>query len=176
MPIKRAAGAVIFHRGPGNKVEYLLLKHSVRYWNFPKGGMEKGEREIDTARREVREETGLTDIRILPGFYAREKYFFRASKNYGEISERNKTIMKLVTFYLAESKTKAVMISHEHEGFEWLDFNGASERLRKNRAYKKSQEILKKADDFIFHRKSVPSSQSHSKGPGPNLQTGSKTS
>ena len=48
MFLKKAAGAVVFYKNPNGKIEYLLLKHSARYWNFPKGGVEAGEREIDT--------------------------------------------------------------------------------------------------------------------------------
>ncbi|MBU3895741.1 NUDIX domain-containing protein [Patescibacteria group bacterium] len=153
MPVKKAAGIVVFHRGPGNKIEYLLLKHNQRYWNFPKGGIEKGEREVEAAKREVFEEAGIKDIDIKNGFREREKYFYKASRKYSEEFLDGKIVVKLVVFFLGEAKTKDVKISHEHEGYEWLDFKGSFERFGRNRFHNKSQAILKKADDFIFHRK-----------------------
>ena len=61
----RAAGGVVWRRGP-NGLEVLLI-HRPRYgdWSFPKGKA-KGEAESDeeTAVREVEEEVGL---RLVPG-------------------------------------------------------------------------------------------------------------
>lgn len=153
MPIRKAAGAVIFHRWPGSKkVEYLLLKHSESYWNFAKGGIEKGEKEIEAARRETLEETGLYNIKIIPGFKIVEKYFYRAPKNYSQKEFAGKTVLKIVSFYLAQSKTKKVKISHEHLGFEWLNLKDALERIGKGKAHEQSRNILIRADNFINRR------------------------
>jgi 8-oxo-(d)GTP phosphatase len=56
----RAAGGVLRRMGP-NGVEVLLV-HRPRYddWTFPKGKAKPGERDVETAVREVEEETGLT--------------------------------------------------------------------------------------------------------------------
>ena len=55
---EKSCGAVIW-RAAGNSRQYLLVQHNARHWSFPQGHVEKGEREVDTARREIREETGL---------------------------------------------------------------------------------------------------------------------
>ena len=57
---RRAAGAVVFRRterGPR-----LLLLRAYRNWDFPKGMIERGESELDAAKRETLEETGLADL------------------------------------------------------------------------------------------------------------------
>jgi len=142
MPVERSAGAVIFKRKNG-KIFYLLLHYprvshrSKRdFWDFPKGHIEKGEKEIETVKREVFEETGLKNIKILDGFKETIKYFFKWE---------GKTILKFVTFYLAETKEKEVKISFEHTGYEWLPFEKAVERL----SFKNAKEILKKAHQFL---------------------------
>lgn len=56
MPSEKSAGAVIFYRQPDGQIEYLLLKHNERYWNFPKGRIEAGEDSLAAARREVEED------------------------------------------------------------------------------------------------------------------------
>ncbi len=53
-----SVGIILFHRFP-RKIMYLLLKQHQGHWGFPKGHIEKGERLIDTAVRELREETGI---------------------------------------------------------------------------------------------------------------------
>ena len=52
-----SAGAVVF-REAGDRRLYLLLRNAGR-WDFPKGGVESGESELQTVTREEEEETGL---------------------------------------------------------------------------------------------------------------------
>jgi len=141
MPIEKSAGAVIFRR-ENNKIYYLLLhypssaKAPKEYWDFPKGHIEKGEKLEETVKREVKEEAGLEDIKLVDGFKEGIKYFFKF---------KGKNILKFVTFYLGETKTKDVKISGEHIGFKWLPYKKAIEQL----TFKNAKEILKKANEFI---------------------------
>jgi 8-oxo-dGTP diphosphatase len=56
--VVRAAGGIVIRRSDGT-VDVLLV-HRPRYgdWSFPKGKLHEGERDVDAAIREVREETG----------------------------------------------------------------------------------------------------------------------
>lgn len=140
MPVEKSAGAVIFKKKEG-KIFYLLLqypglRHSKTYWDLPKGHIEKGEKEQETVKREVKEETGLEDVEIILGFKETIKYFFRWEE---------KNIFKFVTFYLAKAKTEKVKISGEHMGYKWLVCEKALEKL----TFKNAKEILKKADDHL---------------------------
>ena len=141
MPVERSAGAVIFRR-ENNKIYYLLLhypsnaKAPKEYWDLPKGHIEKGEKIEDTVRREVKEETGIEDIKFIEGFKEWIKYFFKF---------KGKNIFKIVTFFLAETKTKTVKVSFEHIGFKWLPYEEAIEKL----TFKNAKDILKKANDYL---------------------------
>ena len=149
MPIEKSAGAVIFRKEPfdaaqgkDNKIYYLLLnypsstKSARTYWDFAKGHVEKGEEIEETVKREVREETGLTDIEFVKGFKEWIKYFFKF---------KGKNIFKTVVFLLAETKTKEVKISFEHIGYEWLPYEKAVERL----TFKNAREVLRKANEYL---------------------------
>ncbi len=70
MYYEKSCGAVVYRRQSG-KIEYLLILNkkpgTAGHWGFPKGHVETGETEEETARREILEETGLP-VRFIPGF------------------------------------------------------------------------------------------------------------
>lgn len=144
MPVEKSAGAIIFHK-ENNKIYYLLLHYQSGHWDFPKGNIEKGEKIEETAKREVKEETGIEDIKFIEGFKEWIKYFYkRTPPKFGK-REAGKTVFKIVTFLLAETKEKKVKISWEHQGYKWLPYEEALEQL----TFKNAKEILKKANDFL---------------------------
>ena len=152
MPKEKSAGAIIYRKE--NNVNYYLLLHYTPsekgkrgQWGFAKGHVEQGETDIETAKREVAEETGIEDLKIIPGFKEIEKYFFR--KNYGLEGEARKKapwVFKLVVFFLAETKTKDVKISDEHIDFIWLPID---EAIRKT-TFKDSKNLLRRANEFVI--------------------------
>ena len=151
MPREKSAGAIIFRKEEGN-IYYLLLNYPPSnegkrgQWGFAKGHVEKDETEQQTALREIAEETGIKDIKIIQGFKKLEKYFFRKSYGLeGEARKKAPWVFKSVVFFLAETKTKDVKISHEHTGFLWLPI----EEAIKKTTFKNSKKLLKDANDFI---------------------------
>ena len=149
---EQSYGGVIFRRDK-DEVFYLLLKYRNGHWGFPKGHVEKGEKSEETFLREAREETGLEDIKIIDGFYEKERYFYIAKGK--ELEERKKNgrgmmIFKRVDYFLGESFQKEVTLSKEHLDFSWLGFKEAS----KAATFKNSKDILKKADDFLSSQNS----------------------
>ena len=148
MPREKSFGAIIFRKELGN-VYYLLL-HQGKAWTFPKGHGEEGENEIQTVKREIEEETGIKDMKIIQGFKETEKYFFK--KTY-DLKPEEKTkaswIFKLVVFYLAQTQTEDIKISFEHTGSIWLPFEDALKKA----TFKNSKELLKKANNYIIKNK-----------------------
>ena len=98
---EHSAGAVVFNG------KYLLLEYKYKsvYWDFPRGNVEKGEGELDTARREVREETGITEVTFVPDFKHQVSWFYRREGN---------KVGKKVTFFLALTEEKNIRLSSEH--------------------------------------------------------------
>ena len=139
MPVERSAGAVIF-RNEGEKILFLLLHYEEGHWDFPKGHVEKGEKTEETVRREVREETGLTQINFLPGFKETIRYFFRSGR---------KKILKFVAYLLAETSQKEVKLSFEHIDSAWLSFEEAKAKI----TFATSRKVLEKANAFLIGRR-----------------------
>jgi len=115
--------------------EYLLLDYG-SHWDFPKGHIEPGEDPQTTAARELQEETGIRDARFVPGFRESMRYFYRKA---GE------GMLKVVIFFLAETPTGEVTLSHEHSGYLWLPYEEAVKRL----TFKNARELLAKARAFL---------------------------
>lgn len=70
MPPRESAGGVIL--GPDKKI--LLVNQHNNSWSFPKGGIEDGETLLDAAKREIREEAGLTELEYLDELGSYERY------------------------------------------------------------------------------------------------------
>jgi bis(5'-nucleosidyl)-tetraphosphatase len=136
VPAEHSAGAVIF-RKEDDKLIYLLLHYEEGHWGFAKGHIEKGEKIADTARREIREETGITDIRFIEGFRGYNKYFYSA---------KDQKILKTVTFWLANTPVKEVRLSREHVGYEWLPYTGAVEKI----TFQDEKKLLTRAHKYIL--------------------------
>ena len=71
---EKSCGAVVFTRVDGD-IKYVIIQSLAGYYGFPKGHMEAGESEKQTALREVYEETGLT-VHILDDFRYVDAYMF----------------------------------------------------------------------------------------------------
>jgi len=148
-----SAGPIVYVQSKDGP-KFLVMYHRGSYWNFPKGKLEKGERNIEAAMRETVEETGLRekDLKLKRGFRAHEKFQFKGNQG-GRIN-------KTVTLYLAESNNKNVKISEEHDGYGWFLYKDANRLLSK---HKESQEVLRRANEFI-QKKPLPSPQKKAAG------------
>lgn len=140
MKKERSAGAILFRKN--KEAKYLLLHYEAGHWDFPKGHIEEKETDIDTIKREVREETGIEDIQIVPDFREKIQYYYKLE---GELMHKE------VIFYLAKTETEQVRISFEHIGFIWLPFGKAMEKL----TFKNAKEMLEKANKFLNQHKTL---------------------
>lgn len=143
---EKSAGAVIASFD-GETPLYLLLHSpsSVRtkkdFWYFPKGRIEQGESEMQAAFREIREETGLSDVDLLPGFQEESHYYFQAEGD---------KVSKTVVFFIGTTQKKDVRISSEHSGFIWLPYEKALKTLR----FPTARDVLNKAHNALLKRRS----------------------
>lgn len=140
MKYEKSAGAILFFQHADTR-EYLLLHYPLKkrpgdgHWDYPKGHVEDGEGEQETVEREVEEETGIRGATYVKGFRESITYFF---------TKEGKKIRKEVVFFLGQSPSRDVNISHEHAGYEWLPYEKALDRL----TFENAKELLRKA-----HRK-----------------------
>jgi 8-oxo-dGTP pyrophosphatase MutT (NUDIX family) len=133
-----SAGAILYRDTRGRK-EYLLLKSRPGDWEFPKGGVEGSEELQQTAIREVKEEAGIDDFRLLDGFRDDYSYVFEAN---------GKTIHKTVHLFIAKSFEANAELSHEHRDLQWRDYEQAINTITQDGP----RDILKDAHEFLNER------------------------
>ena len=117
------------------KGEYLVLKHYGGHWDFPKGHVEHGETEEETALREVFEETGL-NADLIPGFREVITYNIRGK------------VDKDVVFFIGRIKSdsgKVELQLSEVSEFKFLPYDEA----RKLVTFETNRSVLDKADAFL---------------------------
>ena len=110
---EKSCGCIIIK----NEKVLLVYEKNRNFWGFPKGHMEEGENEIDTALREVKEEVGLeVEIDI------KKRY----TLNYIIRDEIDKTTV----LYIAVPKNENLeMQESEIEDIKWCDFDEALDTL-----------------------------------------------
>ena len=134
--IEETSAGIVLFRKEESKNLFLLLHYPSGHWDFVKGKMEKGESIHETAIRETKEETGIIDVTFLNNFEEWIEYNFQYQ---GEL------VQKKVVFFLAETNTKDVEISHEHSGYTWVDYNTAMEKT----TFDNAKNVLTKAQMLL---------------------------
>jgi len=117
---KRAAGAVVFRRT--ERGARLLLLRAYKNWDFPKGLIEPGETELDAARRECAEETGITDLDFPFGDAHKDTLAYAGGK--------------VARYFLAETGAVEITLPvspglgrPEHHEWRWVSFEEAEDLL-----------------------------------------------
>lgn len=123
----RSAVFAVVYKKENSKILYLLLKRKLHWkgWEFPKGGIEKGESEITAVKREVKEETSLKVLKI-------NKYAFKGKYSYSSQAKKDRPgyAGQSYLLYSAEVKSEKVKFDkREHSGFKWLEYQEALKSL-----------------------------------------------
>lgn len=133
---EKSCGAIVYRKFHGN-TEILLIKHvNSGHWSFPKGHVEGDETELETAHREIMEETGV-DV-ILDSS-------FRETVSYSP----KKDTQKVVVYFLAKAKNFDYTPQVEEiADIKWVDIGHASHVL----TYENDKVIVNKAKSAIKER------------------------
>lgn len=131
-----SAGGIVFRLDAGQPV-FLLIRDSYRNWGFPKGHLEAGEQPAAAALREVKEETGISDLSIRSEIDTID-WFFRF---------RGQLIHKVCHFFLMETVEATTSPQHA-EGItacRWTRFDEAQSLV----SYANAREVLRRAHELL---------------------------
>lgn len=146
---EKSVGAIVFYQSDDN-VRFLVIKYRNGHWEFPRGRTENGETEEETMHREIMEETGINQTHIIPDFRLSMRFSYVAHGLEREERIRDKNCLfvhKKAVFFLVETHSDHVQLSHEHQCFDWLVHEDAIKRL----TYANAKKILVKAQQRIHN-------------------------
>lgn len=123
MEFEKSCGCIVF-----DKDKVLLVKHNEGHWDFPKGHMEENETEVQTAIREVKEETNI-DVEV----NSKHRYTI----NY----KPKENVFKEVVFWVAKKKSEEIIPQDsEIQKVEWVNIEKAIDLI----TYDNSREMFKR--------------------------------
>ena len=122
MKQEKSCGAIVIDSG-----KVLLIKHVLGHWDLPKGHIENNETEVQTAIRELKEETNV-DITV------NEKYRYTTAYSPEE------GIWKEVIYFLANPISYELVPQEEEvQKVEWVDLDKAIDKI----TYDNTKDVLK---------------------------------
>jgi 8-oxo-dGTP pyrophosphatase MutT (NUDIX family) len=129
---EKSVGAVVFRITNGRR-EYLLMKYRNGHWEFPRGKVEDIETELDTMRREIEEETGISVLKIIK----------RLNDSWHIYPWKNDMVIKKTCWFLMYSDYDNKLIpqlSEDITDVKWLPVEDAKKAL--NNSYRSLKENI----------------------------------
>ena len=137
-----SAGAVVFRRENDSIFFLLIYSRRNKIWGFTKGHIEQGEDEKGAALREIREETGLENLKIINSFREEDVYEVASDREpfKGQIVEKHSI------YFLCETNYQNIVVdNHEISDYRWVEIDETGSLLK----FDSMKEILKKASNFL---------------------------
>jgi len=116
----RSAGGVVVN----NDGQVLVVSQHGKTWSLPKGHMEEGETELDAARREIYEESGIKDLELIKSLGSYQRY--KLAKD-GEIDSSEFKTITIFLFKTVENTLKP--IDPENPEARWVEKNSVVDLL-----------------------------------------------
>ena len=139
---KFSSGAVVFRKEDEKLLFLLIYSQRNKIWGFPKGHIEIDEDEKQAALREIKEETGLSNLSIRNDFREEVVYEVTVGKSAG----KEQIVEKHASYFLAQTKEENIKVdNYEITDYRWLESAGALKLL----SLESLKQILKRAEGFL---------------------------
>ena len=134
--IEQSFGVVPIYR-KGTDLKFLLIQHTAGHWAFPKGHADEGETEIQTARRELREETGIADVMLITMPPFDEHY---------RVNRKGQPREKLVRYWIGYVRDLRVRMQEtEVQAYKWATLAEARQLI----TYIQSRNLLEEVVKYL---------------------------
>ncbi|HET9173798.1 MAG TPA: NUDIX domain-containing protein [Candidatus Saccharimonadales bacterium] len=115
------SGGIVFRRNQQGGLELLLIQDAKNRWTIPKGHVEPGEEPKATAEREIREETGLQEMKVM-NWLGKVNFRYRRGHT---------LVLMTMHIYLVEAKgnTDKVIPEDWMNDIKWLPAHDAIDKI-----------------------------------------------
>ena len=120
----KSFGVIPVFKDEGGNFIFCLVKHAEGHWGFPKGGQEIGESEQETAIRELKEETGINDIKLFGNKSFTIKYLFKKDG-----LQYNKSVTYFPGFIFSMNTATPKDFKAEISEIKWVSYKEAKELI-----------------------------------------------
>ena len=135
------AGGVVFRRNKKGEVEILLTQDAKDRWTIAKGHIEPGETPRQTAEREIQEETGLKEMKVL-NHLGKTQFRYR---------RQNSLVLMTMHIFLVKALGDTDDLTKEEwmNGIGWFPFNKALDMVE----YEGIEKLMLLASKLIRQQK-----------------------
>ena len=138
MKTEYSCGAVVYTIINGKR-KYVIISNMEGIYSFPKGHIEEGETEIETAIREIKEETNL-DVTLLDGFKTISSYTFM---------KKGEEILKYVTYFIGYYENQEFKPQEgEISKIDLMEYEEAMSAFQ----FDNTRDVLRKAEEFLNNK------------------------
>jgi tRNA nucleotidyltransferase (CCA-adding enzyme) len=136
MKTEKSCGAIVYTNENGC-MKYVIIRSKEGIYGFPKGHMEGSETEVETALREVLEETGLM-VQLIDGFRTEDSHTFISNEE---------TKLKHIVYFLGEYSNQIPHVQEaELSSLHLMDYETALSVFQ----YESSKRLLTEAHHFLM--------------------------
>ena len=138
MITEKSCGAIVYTY-ENSTIKYVIIRSKEGIYGFPKGHIEGTESELETALREISEETGLT-VRLIDGFRTEDTHSFMRN---GEAR------LKHIVYFLAEYSDQVPTAQEaELSSVHLMDYETAISVFQ----FESSKRLLTEAHNFLMRQ------------------------
>ncbi len=137
--LEKSYGIIVVYKQNSTETKYLIIQSKdTNDWSFPKGHAEKNETSVEAALRELKEETEISQISLIPNVSFSEKYRYKANGIWNQ---------KQATFFVGITDNLNVKIQQEEViNYIWSNYDDAVKIL----TFENQRKILSKASSKIL--------------------------
>jgi len=138
---EKSFGIIPVFKDSNNNLFFCLVRHQQGHWGFPKGHHDVGESEEKTAKRELKEETGIDIINLLNDQFFFEKYSFKKDGFH-----HYKSVKYFLGFVPSTGATTQKNFKKEIPELRWVTYGEAKRII----TFPEAKEVLNQVSDFLL--------------------------